>query len=99
MSTSVRRRYVVSYDVSSDARRSRVYTILQGFGDHVQFSVFLADLADRELVILRTRLRDVINEKEDQVLFVDLGRETRPLDECLEVLGKPYSPPVRSNIV
>lgn len=95
----MRRRYVIAYDISADKRRDRVFELLQGFGEHVQFSVFFADLADRELVVLRTKLRDEINEKEDQVILVDLGRETRSLDECLEVLGQPYSPPVRTNIV
>jgi CRISPR-associated protein Cas2 len=95
----MRRRYVVAYDVASDKRRDRVFQLLQGYGDHVQFSVFFADLTDTELVRLRTRLRDLIHEREDQVILVDIGRETRSFDECIEVLGQPYSPPVRTNIV
>jgi CRISPR-associated protein Cas2 len=95
----MRRRYVIAYDVAADKRRDRVFEILQGYGDHAQYSVFIADLAEREFVVLRTKLREAINEAEDQVMFVDLGRETRSLDECIEVIGKPYAPPVRTQIV
>jgi CRISPR-associated protein Cas2 len=95
----MRRRYVVSYDIANDKRRTKIYEMLLGYGDHIQFSVFLADLTRRELITLRTRLRELMNEGEDQCLFVDLGRESRPLQDTLEVIGKPYSPPVRTNIV
>lgn len=95
----MRRRYLVSYDVANDRRRTKIFELLQGYGDHVQFSVFLADLTAPELVELRTRLRDWMNEREDQVLIVDLGQETRTLAETLEVLGKPYVPSTRSIVV
>lgn len=95
----MRRRYVVSYDVTDDRRRTKIFELLEGYGDHVQFSVFLADLTQQELVALRVKLRERMNEKEDQVLIVDLGRETRPLENTLEVLGKPYRPTSRAMIV
>jgi CRISPR-associated protein Cas2 len=96
---SERRRYLISYDVSDDKRRDRLATLLEGHGDRVQFSVFFADLTDRELIVLRTKAREVIHEGDDQVLFVDLGREDRPAEETLEVLGKPYRPATRTTIV
>jgi len=95
----VRRRYVISYDISDDKRRTHVFELLLGNGDHVQYSVFLADLSQRELIVLRTKLAEIINEREDQVLLVDLGNETRPLGESLEVIGRSYQPPSRSMVV
>lgn len=95
----MRRRYVVSYDVSDDSRRTRIFDVLKGYGDHVQFSVFLADLTEQELVSLRMSLMQHMNERDDQVLIVDLGRETRPLESSLEVLGKPYRPASRSMVI
>lgn len=95
----MRRRYVISYDISDDKRRTHVFELLLGNGDHVQFSVFLADLSQRELIILRTQLCEIINEREDQVLFIDLGKESRPLDESLEVVGRSYQPSSRSMVV
>lgn len=95
----MRRRYVVSYDVANDKRRTKIYQMLLGYGDHVQYSVFLADLTSRELIVLRGKLRKVMNEVEDQCLIVDLGREGRPLEQMLEVLGKPYRPAARVLVV
>lgn len=95
----MRRRFVVSYDIADDGRRTKVFEVLKGYGDHVQYSVFLADLTPKELIELRVKMRKWINESEDQVLIVDLGRETRPLETSLEVLGKPYRPSSRSLVV
>ncbi len=95
----MRRRYVVSYDISDNKRRARVFELLLAYGNHLQFSVFLADLSERELIILRAKLSALIHEREDQVVIVDIGRETRPLEVALEVLGRPYTPPSRTMVV
>jgi len=94
-----RRHYLVSYDVSNDKRRTRLFEYLQGEGDHVQFSVFFCDLSASELATLRARATEIIHEKEDQVLLLDLGPADQPLDHNLEVLGKPYRPLVRTVVV
>ncbi len=39
-----RRVYLCTYDVSDDKRRSRLFSLLQDHGDHVQYSVFLCSL-------------------------------------------------------
>lgn len=94
-----RRHYIVTYDVSDDKRRNRVFKALHGFGDHAQYSVFFCELSNRELVQLRTRLRTEIHHAEDQVLIVDLGVSARPLEEGLEVLGRGYQPASRVVVV
>ncbi len=48
--------YLVTYDVSDDRRRDRVFATLRGFGDHLQYSVFRCELAEIERVRLRARL-------------------------------------------
>src|SRR5690606_34968291 len=93
------RRYLVAYDITSDKRRDKVFSTLFGFGDWTQYSVFLCDLSAQDLVRLRTLLRGIINHAEDQVIILDLGRASKPLDDRLEVLGKSYDPPVRSFII
>ncbi|HUT57607.1 MAG TPA: CRISPR-associated endonuclease Cas2, partial [Phycisphaerae bacterium] len=40
----MRRRYLVTYDISDDKRRDLVFKTLRDRGDHVQFSVFLCEL-------------------------------------------------------
>ncbi len=94
-----RRHYLVSYDISDDRRRDAVFKALEGQGDHVQYSVFLCDLNDRELAQLRARLRREINAVEDQILIVDLGPATSPLENGIECLGKAYAPSVRVLVV
>lgn len=94
-----RRHYVVAYDIADDRRRDKVFTLLHGFGDHAQFSVFFCVLNEEELVRLRRRVRALIHHGEDQVMIVELGRAVRPLESALEVLGRPYEPQVRTVVV
>jgi CRISPR-associated protein Cas2 len=94
-----RRNYVVTYDIADDKRRNRVFASLHGFGDHAQYSVFFCELNERELVQMRGRLRAEIHNGEDQVLIVELGTATRPLESSLEVLGKRYEPTTRTVVV
>lgn len=94
-----RRHYLVTYDVSDDKRRDRVFTTLHGYGDHAQYSVFFCELNDREVAVMRSQLRTTINHAEDQVLILDLGPADRSLDEGLQVIGRGYEPPVRTIVI
>lgn len=95
----MRRRYLVTYDVSDDKRRTKIFEHLQDFGDWVQYSVFFCELTDQEKVRMRRILREHAHHTEDQVLILDLGHARHPISETLEVIGRAYEPPVRSFIV
>ena len=95
----MRRRYLIAYDISDDRRRTRAFNTLGDYGDAVQYSVFFADLTSSEVVVLRGKLREIINERTDQVLLVDLGRTSRDFAHSVEVLGLPYEPTTRTLIV
>lgn len=94
-----RRHYLVSYDVSDDKRRTRLFKLLEGEGDHAQYSVFFCEFNAAELATLRTAIAEIIHPREDQVLILDLGPGERPLDQGLEVLGSPYEPLTRTLVV
>jgi len=94
-----RRHYLFSYDISDDKRRTRVYKTLESWADHAQFSVFFAELNPTELARLKTRLDRVINHDKDQILILDLGPDTNPLEEGLVCLGRAYVPPMRVMVV
>jgi CRISPR-associated protein Cas2 len=94
-----RRNYVIAYDISDDRRRNQVFKIMHGFGDHAQYSVFLCQLNEPELVRLRRALRAEIHHGEDQVLIVEVGRASRPLETALDVIGRAYEPNVRTVVV
>jgi len=68
---SDRRRYLVTYDIADDRRRTRVFETLLGTGDHTQYSVFVCELDRRELAELRAELHGHIHAHDDQVLVVD----------------------------
>lgn len=94
-----RRHYLISYDVSDDKRRTKLFKLLEGEGDHVQYSVFFCELNATELAVVRAAVTEIIHDREDQVLILDLGPDSRPLDEGLEVLGTPYDPLTRTLVV
>jgi CRISPR-associated protein Cas2 len=88
----VRNTFLVTYDICEDKRLAKVHKIMRGYGDHLQYSVFECQLTQSDLARCRHRLSDVINHKEDQVLFVDLGPAEGRGDRVITALGTPYSP-------
>jgi CRISPR-associated protein Cas2 len=96
---SSRRNYLITYDVSDDKRRTRVFEVLTDNGDWAQFSVFFCELSETELARLRAQIRAEINQREDQVMILDLGGSTRPLEGGLQVLGRAYEVPTRTVVV
>jgi CRISPR-associated protein Cas2 len=94
-----RRHYLVSYDISDDKRRTKIFNALEDVGDHVQFSVFLCELSGRELAQLRAGLTEHVHHRDDQVMILDLGPGHMSLETAMEILGRPHTPLVRTTIV
>jgi len=95
----MRRRYLISYDVSCDKRRYRIFKTLLDRGDHVQYSVFFCDLNRRELAELRGLLIEHMHAREDQIIVLDLGSMEQDLFQTLECLGKVYQPMTRIQVI
>ena len=95
----MRRRILVTYDISDDKRLRRVFRIMKNFGLHVQLSVFECDLSEREFALLEQNLSHEINHQEDQVLFVDLGPSQSSPSDQIRAIGRHYGPLVRRPIV
>jgi CRISPR-associated protein Cas2 len=87
---TTRRHYIITYDISDDKRRGKVFDHLEGRGDHAQYSVFFCQLNPCELAELRGDLTAIINNAQDQILIVDLGPAYNPLDGGIEYLGKTF---------
>ena len=83
---------IVVYDISDPDRLRKVYKIMLGAGQHMQKSVFRCALAARSRQELITALDRVIDAREDQVLFVDLGPTEGRGERVITALGQPYSP-------
>ena len=96
---SMRRRFLVTYDIHHDRRRDRTHRVLLDFGDWVQYSVFLCELDERERIRLRGRLDEVIDHREDQILSLDLGPADRDLDAVVSSLGRDFATPARAVVI
>ena len=58
--------YLVAYDIPDDPRRNRLARVLKDFGARVQYSVFECLLDEQLLERMVTRIRDLLEESEDQ---------------------------------
>ena len=97
----MRRRYLVTYDISDDKRREHVFKLLRDQGDHVQFSVFMCELNDREHAELKGQLHECVHHRDDQVLILDLGlaEDALEIGQGIECVGFAYCPPQRIVVV
>jgi CRISPR-associated protein Cas2 len=83
--------YLICYDICDDKRLRKVFQVMRGYGDHLQYSVFECQLTPTDLVRLRADLAKIIHHGDDQVLFVDLGPSEGRGDRVITALGKPYT--------
>lgn len=63
---------VVSYDIPDDKRRTKVMKTLEGYGRRAQYSVFECELRPAAIRKLKSRLRDLIDEQQDDLRFYPL---------------------------
>jgi CRISPR-associated protein Cas2 len=68
-----RRRYLVAYDIRDDRRLRSIAVCLEGYGERIQYSVFVADLSDREKYLMRGDIESRMKHTEDSVMIIDLG--------------------------
>ncbi len=52
----MRQSYLVCYDICDDKRLRKVFKVMRGFGDHLQYSVFECQFTSRDLVRCRAEL-------------------------------------------
>lgn len=95
----MRNRYIVTYDIGDDDRRSKVFTTLRGYGDHLQYSVFRCDLSTSERVSMTAALHPLIDHLYDQILVFDLGPIEGRAASCVDSIGRRYISPERTVVV
>ncbi|MEZ5327532.1 MAG: CRISPR-associated endonuclease Cas2 [Verrucomicrobiales bacterium] len=104
LTTSTDRRLsLCTYDVTStregDKRRARLFDLLRDHGEHVQYSVFLCELTAAERIRLLATSREILHEKEDQLIVLNIGPANLDWTLKLDCLGKAWKPQVRCFIV
>ncbi len=80
--------YVVTYDISCPKRWRKVYRAMQGYGEHIQLSVFRCDLTPLQCAMLKRALEPLLHHQADQVLIIDLGKSGPWTIAGIEVLGR-----------
>jgi CRISPR-associated protein Cas2 len=78
--------WIVAYDISDPKRLRKVATACEDYGTRKQYSVFLCRLSATDFVRLRSRLYDLIDLREDQVLFIPLCARCV---NAIEAIGRP----------
>jgi CRISPR-associated protein Cas2 len=89
-------RLVVTYDVSDDANRRKVYRTLERYGAWRQYSVFEVDVSKAERVELEDELEARIDENDG-----DRVRIYRQCESCLDDITDIGSEPPdeQSNVI
>jgi len=84
---AARTRYLLAYDIRQPRRLRRVHEVAKGYGDPLQYSIFVCDLTGVELVALRGDLLNEMDLSQDSVAIFDLGPPASRGVECIEFLG------------
>ncbi len=95
----MRKRYLVSYDICESKRLQKVHRKMMGYGNPLQYSVFLCDLSEKEKMIMVSELTELINVVDDSVVIVDLGISEAKRRNRVESIGKPPDLSERSMVV
>ncbi|MHB1492077.1 MAG: CRISPR-associated endonuclease Cas2 [Thermoplasmataceae archaeon] len=85
----MRNRYIVAYDIADPKRLRKTFLMMRGFGDPVQYSVFICELSLKEKATLISSLKDIINHNEDRIMIINLGWVDSDPFERIEFVGKP----------
>lgn len=80
---------LVTYDISSDKRWRKIHTLMQDYGQPIQYSVFMCQLTAIDEVRLMEAARDLIDPSEDQLILVRLQPAGKSLAGKLQSIGRP----------
>lgn len=79
--------YLVCYDISDQKRLARMHKKLLGFGDPLQYSVFICLLSRMEKLLMLEKLLEILEEEEDRLLVIYLGPENKNTLKNFELYG------------
>lgn len=72
----MRNKYVVAYEIGDNKRLRKVFIKMRGFGDSLQYSVFLCELSAKEKAVMVSELKEIINHKEDSIMITILVQQS-----------------------
>ncbi|MFM8525893.1 MAG: CRISPR-associated endonuclease Cas2 [Cyanobacteriota bacterium] len=77
MSSQRQQLWIVAYDTPSSRRRRKLATLLEGYGQRVQWSVFECDLEANQFKQLHQRLCRLVAPEEDSVRLWPITERSR----------------------
>ncbi len=80
-----RRRYLIAYDIAHPRRLRLTCKLMEGYGDRLQYSVFLCDLNTAEMATWEREIRPVLDLGEDSIVIIDLGRPGKTAIRCVGI--------------
>jgi len=91
----LRNRYLVAYDIPDQKRLRSVHRKLLGYGEPIQYSVFICDLSQTELITMKSQLLQLINANQDSIVIIDLGPVKGRGANSIDYMGKTFEIPER----
>jgi CRISPR-associated protein Cas2 len=68
-----RNRYLVGYDIRHPKRLRLVWQAMKGYGEPLQYSLFVCDLTRAEKSAMQLHVGSLMDHSLDSVVLVDLG--------------------------
>ncbi|HSH84613.1 MAG TPA: CRISPR-associated endonuclease Cas2 [Guyparkeria sp.] len=90
--------YLVTYDISDPKRWRRIFTLMNGYGEWLQLSIFQCRLTPMQHAEMLSFLDGIIDHRTDHVLVIDLGAADK-VDPKITSLGKPYERVTKDSII
>lgn len=90
--------YFVTYDIRDARRWRRVFKLMNGYGQWLQFSVFQCRLTRQRHAELVGLLAGVIHDNEDHLVLIDIGPAADVKPRVIS-LGKKFEPVAREAVV
>lgn len=75
--------FLVTYDIKDTNRLQKIFKLMKNFGNHLQYSVFGCYLNGINLVKMRDKIMNLIDQKEDRVLLIRLCQTCKENIECI----------------
>lgn len=76
---------VITYDIANTKNRTKLSTLLEGYGLRVNYSVFELDIGKKHLKILMSNMKK-LTEKDDSVRIYRFSKDT--IAESFELLAR-----------
>lgn len=72
---------------------------MKGYGEALQYSVFLCELSLKERTIMMAELDEIVNHDEDCIMTIDLGGTDRDMETKVTFIGVSKEMPGRQTLI